>query len=184
MFVQVSLSQMIFFPLWYHTCGVEVQCIKVFLWQQSALHSEAWTKCLTFADNISKCTFLQEDVCILIEICSQWFIWWYISIATGNGLTPYRRQAIAWTNAVQSVWRNMASLGRHESKWCQKCGIDPALLLWCSGSKGKLWIDEMWKIHSMCLLVIQQMPLISVMKYWTSVTESIAKRHGRSVLRN
>ena len=36
------------------------------------------------------------------------------SIASDNGLTPIRRQAIIWTNADPALWRMYAALGGDE----------------------------------------------------------------------
>ena len=44
-----------------------------------------------FADDIFKCIFMNEKFCISIDK--------KVSIGSGNGLAPNRRQAITWTNA-------------------------------------------------------------------------------------
>ena len=55
-----------------------------------------------FADHISKCIFLNDMTCFSIgnftEVCSYRSSWQYVSIRSGNGLVPNRRQAITWTN--------------------------------------------------------------------------------------
>ena len=63
----------------------------------------------------------------LTEVCSKGFNWQYISIGSlnwvsmgsGNGSSPVRRQAITWTNAYPVHWRMYAALGGDELD----CGI-------------------------------------------------------------
>ena len=40
-----------------------------------------------------------------------WSNWQFGSIGSDNGLVPYRRQAIAWTNVVMIYWRIYAPIG-------------------------------------------------------------------------
>ena len=49
--------------------------------------------CHHFTDNIFKCIFMNENVCILIEISLK-----CVPIGSDNGLPPNRQQAIIWTN--------------------------------------------------------------------------------------
>ena len=45
------------------------------------------------ADDIFKCIFLNENETITIHQSN----WQYVSIGSGDGLAPNRRQAIIWT---------------------------------------------------------------------------------------
>ena len=45
------------------------------------------------------------------ETCSHESNWQYTSIGSGNGLAPYRRQAITLTNDDPVHWRIYAALG-------------------------------------------------------------------------
>ena len=51
------------------------------------------------------------------EVCSSGSNWQKVSIGSGNGLAPVRRQAITWTNADPVHWRIYAALGGDELKW-------------------------------------------------------------------
>ena len=44
-------------------------------------------------------------------MCSLRSNWQYVSIGSDNGLAPFRRQAIIWTNADLVHWRIHAALG-------------------------------------------------------------------------
>ena len=66
------------------------------------------------ADDIVKYISLKE-ACILIqkaciEVRSYGFSWQYVSIVSGNGLAPNRRQAIAWSQVEFNLRRQMAPL--------------------------------------------------------------------------
>ena len=71
---------------------------------------------------ISQMTFsnafreLKDSICHsnFMETCSQVSNWQYISIGSGNGLAPNRRQAIIWTDVGLSYWRVYASPGLNE----------------------------------------------------------------------
>ena len=45
------------------------------------------------------------------EVCSQGVNRQKVSVGSGNGLAPNRRQAIIWTNADPGLWRKYAALG-------------------------------------------------------------------------
>ena len=67
------------------------------------------------ANNIFRCIFVNEIICILIDISLKFVpkgpIWWLPSIGLDNGLVPNKRQAIMWTNADPIHWRIYAALG-------------------------------------------------------------------------
>ena len=72
-----------------------------------------------FAEDIFKCILLYENCCMYFgsnfpEICSLGTNWQYVSIGSGNGLAPVRRQAIIWTNDGLVYWRIYSSLGLNE----------------------------------------------------------------------
>ena len=56
-----------------------------------------------FADDIFKCIFLNEKCGIFIRVSLKFLpkgpIWEYVSIGSGDGFAPNRRQVITWTNA-------------------------------------------------------------------------------------
>ena len=58
----------------------------------------SWTKSLYFFSNFT-------------EVYSQGSNWQWVSIGSGNGLSPVRCQAIPWTNADPIRWRIYAALG-------------------------------------------------------------------------
>ena len=66
---------------------------------QSPLDKNAAISQTTF----SKSSFIHEKFCIFIRISLQFIPkgcnWQYVSIGSGNGLVPNRRQAITWTKA-------------------------------------------------------------------------------------
>ena len=53
-----------------------------------------------FADNIFKCIYLNENLCVLTRISLKFVPkgWYQTSIGSDNGLAPNRWQAIIWTN--------------------------------------------------------------------------------------
>ena len=56
-----------------------------------------------FADDIFKCSLLNENVCILIQISLMFALKSLVndvSTGSGNDLVPDRRQAITWTSGV------------------------------------------------------------------------------------
>ena len=67
-----------------------------------------------FADdrNIFRCIFMNEKFCILIRISLK--IVHKGQIGSDNGVAPFRRQAIIWTNADTIHWRIYATLGGDE----------------------------------------------------------------------
>ena len=69
-----------------------------------------------FADNIFRCIFLNEKICILIEISLKFVLEGSIENKENldNGLAPNRRQAIIWTNADSINWRIYVALGGDE----------------------------------------------------------------------
>ena len=71
-------------------------------------------------DNILKCIFLTENVCIFIqiftEICSKKFSWEQAINCLGNGLVLNRTQPIIWTNDDFIYRCNLASLGHKQGK--------------------------------------------------------------------
>ena len=71
-----------------------------------------------------------------IEIYSLDSIWQYVSIGSGDGLAPFRRQAIIWTNAHPVHWRIYAALGGDELKIGHSDGIDSHLLF--------KWVAATW----------------------------------------
>ena len=75
-----------------------------------------------FAGNIFKYILQAKNVCILIEISLKFVpkgqIGNKVSIGSGNGLAPYRCQAITWTNVDPAHWCHIALLGDNElTQW-------------------------------------------------------------------
>ena len=70
------------------------------------------------ADNIFRCVFLNENICILIKISLNFVPKVPIdnkpSIGLDNGLVPNRRQAIIWSNADPVHWCIYTALGGDE----------------------------------------------------------------------
>ena len=54
--------------------------------------------------------------------------WQYVSIGSGNGLAPNRRQAIIWTNADLVPWRFYVALGGDELKNIFRCVLQLQLV--------------------------------------------------------
>ena len=71
-----------------------------------------------FANEVSKCILVNEKFRILISnftvVCFWGFNWLNVSICSGNGLAPTRRQAITWSNVDPVHWRIYAALGGDE----------------------------------------------------------------------
>ena len=53
----------------------------------------------------------EKFILLLAEVCSYGSNWQQVSIGSGNGLAPNRRQAIIWTNADAVHWLKNAALG-------------------------------------------------------------------------
>ena len=68
-----------------------------------------------FVDDIFKCIFFSEKVCIttkiLTEVCFLESTSHLASIGSDNGLVSNMRQAIIWTSDGLAYWRIYASLG-------------------------------------------------------------------------
>ena len=61
-------------------------------------HIEAEAKLLSFADDIIKCIFLNENVLMSLKISLKFVSQVPIDIGSDNALAPTRRQAIIWIN--------------------------------------------------------------------------------------
>ena len=87
------------------------------LWLHSGMLTHLPLDKMTAISDIFKPICFNENIRIAIkisEIRSLESNWQYVSIGSGNGLTPNRRQAITWTNADPLHWRTYASLGLNE----------------------------------------------------------------------
>ena len=68
-----------------------------------------WTKWLSYCRRLFTCVFLIK---IIFRLPLKSVLnWKYISIVSGNGLVPNRRQAITWTHPDQFWWLLKASPG-------------------------------------------------------------------------
>ena len=71
-----------------------------------------------FADYIFRVIFLNENWCILIQMSLKFVPKGSVdnkpAFGSGNGLSPVRCQAIAWTNDGSFHWCHMASRGHKE----------------------------------------------------------------------
>ena len=82
-----------------------------------------------FAEDIFKCIFMNEKICILIEISIK-FVHKGPSIGLDNGLVLNRCQSIIWTNADPIHWRIYAALGLNElSVLSDQLAIKPVTLV-------------------------------------------------------
>ena len=83
-------------------------------WVHVLTHLLLHTMALILADEIFKCILLMKWYNFdsnFTEICSQESNWQWGSTGSGNGLAPYRRQAITCTNADQFTDAHMRHLG-------------------------------------------------------------------------
>ena len=75
-------------------------------------HIEVWKNGRNFAGDIFKCIFLNEYLCMFIQISLKFVPENLInskSALLGNGLVPFRWQAISWTKLTQlydTIWHH------------------------------------------------------------------------------
>ena len=74
-----------------------------------------------FADDIFRCIFVNDKLCIVIKISLKFVLKGsvdnYPIIGLDNGLVPNRQQAIIWTNADSIHWCIYSALGGDELKY-------------------------------------------------------------------
>ena len=69
-----------------------------------------------FGDDSFICIFFKEDHCILIQGLLKEVNWQYVSIDSGDGLVPYRLQAITWSRGDTNPWRHIVSIALGHSE--------------------------------------------------------------------